>query len=1067
MHFKTLLLKSRFLLPLICLLIIITGGLGGVILQQQNIKIKTSSNYVSNIAIDVYNGILNEQSNAINGFQQVLLTDSIFQNDFTRIKREHIIEKYQSIFGKLKATYDITHLSLYDREGTNYVRIHNRDKFGDKIDNFTMNEAMITGEITSGIKLESSGTPTLRVVSPIFIHGELIGYIETGKNIEYIFNAIHQYTGNDLTVTINKEYIDKDKWLNDLIIFNRKGDWEKYTESVPVYSTMETIPENISRDISEIINSGTIALFNINNKKINVIPLELKNRSNNVIGNIILFHDITKVVRNRNILGGVIVLSDLILLTFLLLFLFNIQDSSERFIWNKRLPSSSGINISTLISTIPGNIYLKDNNHNYIAVNKSFSNMTGIKQEEIHNKCDFDLFSRKQAQKYGIDDSIFLKSGEPVNNEIKEIVDSTGNFFWAEINKNPIYRDNKIVGVVGIIRDISRLKEKELIIEEKYNKLKKEKEKADATSNAKSEFLANMSHDIRTPMNAIIGFTNVLIKNEKDKKKLAKLENVKKAGNNLLDLINDILDLSKIEANKIELDLVPFSPSNMLYQLGELYSILAQKKKIDFIVHISDNIPDILVGDPRKIRQIINNILGNALKFTTKGFVKFDALYADESLVVLISDSGIGISMELTDKIFDPFQQGDPSSKRQFQGTGLGLAISKKFLELMRGSIVVDSQKNIGSLFKITIPLPDAEKNYIYGSEEFSTASKIGENQNTHCNEIVQNWINNCNGNQKVIDILLKAIKELPDKVEILENAIRCSNNQEIDFISHDLKGIWSNLGMTELYTDANIINKEIRNKNPNFNFIIERCSRLNSFVSNISQEFVNRNINFQTDKTLYSDYPQILTVDDNELNRELIITFLQEINIGTDISSSGKETLEKIKNKRYDILLLDICMPEMSGEEVVLEIRKNREYNDLYVIAVTANAMKGDAKKYIDIGCNHYLSKPVDHEKLNNTILNLIAAHKSPRSKTDSAKSYDLAKLSHGEYKQVSLILQSLESNLEIFYPDQIISMITGLEAISTNKTILDMTNKLKSIVKDIDEEELETFFKKIIYPD
>ncbi len=636
-----------------------------------------------------------------------------------------------------------------------------------------------------------------------------------------------------------------------------------------------------------------------------------------------------------------------------------------------------------------------------------------------------------------------------------------GGTYWEDATITPISGKNgEVSAFIALKEDITKKKE----IEEN---LKKAKEHAVETSRIKSDFLANMSHEIRTPMNAILGFTDILIMNENEPSKQKKLGLIKRAGVELLDLINDILDLSKIEANRIHIDQIPFSPLVMLNQLGELYSVLAEKKSVDFINNISKDIPNFLIGDPKRIRQIVNNLLGNALKFTKKGFVRFESFYSDGKLSILIKDSGIGISPNLQGKIFNAFQQGDSSSRREFQGTGLGLAISKRFIDMMDGTINIDSRKGVGSLFTIVIPLDVSNKDNVYELEEIFPDKNETSSIDHPGYIMVQNWINNCNGNQKLINILLKAITGLPEKVEILGNAIREKKVDDIAFISHDLKGICGNFVMTELYNPVKSINMAIKKDKPDYSFILESYMNLDFFVSNIPYNYKDTRITFQKSEPGNSDYPQILTVDDNELNRELIITFLQEINIDTDIARGGKEALEKLSTKKYDILLLDMSMPEMSGEEVIQEIRKNNDYPDLYVVAVTANAMKGDAQKYMEIGCDYYMSKPIDHEKLNNTILNLIASHTVNSNNNEKSDIYNLSNLSEKEFESVERLINRLKINFNIFDPDQILTIASELKKISSANIIEKMTSNLKSIAEEIDEEEFENFFKKIKYPE
>ncbi|MBN2531745.1 MAG: substrate-binding domain-containing protein [Spirochaetales bacterium] len=254
------------------------------------------------------------------------------------------------------------------------------------------------------------------------------------------------------------------------------------------------------------------------------------------------------------------------------------------------------------------------------------------------------------------------------------------------------------------------LKQAEKQLKEAYEALKQEKQAAETANRIKSEFLANMSHEIRTPLNSILGFTDLLLSDEKNTERKDKLEIIQRSGQHLLDLINDILDFSKIEANKIEFSKNPFSLENLLSNIRNMFMLKAYEKKLVFTVHIEASVPPTVMGDDRRLQQVIVNLVGNAFKFTHKGSIIIDCTYKNDIATISISDTGIGIPGDKHNVIFSAFSQADPSTTRTYGGTGLGLTISRKLMDKMGGSIIVESKPDEGSCFTLQIPLPEIDK---------------------------------------------------------------------------------------------------------------------------------------------------------------------------------------------------------------------------------------------------------------------------------------------------------------------------------------------------------------------
>jgi len=369
--------------------------------------------------------------------------------------------------------------------------------------------------------------------------------------------------------------------------------------------------------------------------------------------------------------------------------------------------------------------------------------------------------------------------------------------------------------------------------------IKLQKLKAQQASKAKSEFLANMSHEIRTPLNAILGFVDILKEEGAGEKTLEYIGIIHKSSQSLLQTIEDILDFSKIESGKLSIDKADFYAKNELEIITYLFNAKCSKKDVTLELNLSDNLPTIINTDPLRIKQIISNLISNAIKFTGIGkTIKVDVDYSDGLLHVSVEDEGIGISQNKLEHIFEAFNQEDSSTTRKYGGTGLGLSISSKLVKLLGGELKVQSKKGVGSKFYFDIP--------------------VG-------------------------------------------------------------------------------IGKRIKQTNKD-----------------------NQETNFQGKK--------ILLVEDNKANQMFMKIILKKINLKFDIANDGLEAIELFENNKYDAILMDENMPNMNGMEAakrILELEKHKDLLHTPIIALTANALKGDRDRFLKGGMDEYLTKPLKKDKL------------------------------------------------------------------------------------------------------
>lgn len=363
--------------------------------------------------------------------------------------------------------------------------------------------------------------------------------------------------------------------------------------------------------------------------------------------------------------------------------------------------------LNSIINTIDDPVFVKDKNHKWIIVNDAFCKLIGHSREELIGKSDYDFFPKEEADVFWEKDRVVFESAQTDENE-EQFTDKEGNKHIISTKKSIFVNEDGSKILVGVIRDITKLKQ----TQESLNQAKDQAEKANL---AKSNFLANMSHEIRTPLNSIIAFAQLLQKQEQNINKLEMLSAINNSGEILKGLIDDILNISKIEAGKIVLRQDILNIRNVLYEAIQRFKPIANEKEISLELNIQNSIPQILIGDKLRISQILNNLIGNAVKFTETGFVRVKASLTtyEKSVATIniqIEDSGIGIREDYIPIMFEQFTQADSSDTKEYEGTGLGLYIVKQLVDLMDGGISIESKVGHGSIFEIALALPEGQK---------------------------------------------------------------------------------------------------------------------------------------------------------------------------------------------------------------------------------------------------------------------------------------------------------------------------------------------------------------------
>lgn len=495
---------------------------------------------------------------------------------------------------------------------------------------------------------------------------------------------------------------------------------------------------------------------------------------------------------------------------------------------------------------------------------------------------------------------------------------------------------------------------------ELMTRVREEKERADAANQAKSAFVSNVSHEIRTPMNAIVGMTQIMLRRDLPRQEKEYLMNIQSSGNALLAIVNDLLDISKIESGKMELVDEEYDFMPMLSDLGMMMLNRIGSKPVELLFDIDPELPAKLYGDALRIRQIIINLMNNATKFTEEGYVclaiKVVQIEQDDmELFVSVKDTGQGIREEDIGKLFGSFQQVDAKKNHHKEGTGLGLSISKQLVEMMNGSIGVTSEYGRGSEFYFTIHQKVVDKARAVRLPEGLKAAVAGNMKSSLANEMLRGLAREYQLTYVPNEVPLER-SDLPlfyfvDRYEELKE----EEKQKFNDLGAILCIMQNPMEETEVPEGMLLMNKPLYS----FNF----CNLILTYIGKqIQQPQEDR----QT-LPIAATEAHILIVDDNEINRMVAEEMLKPLGVQIETASDGKQALELIQSREYDLVFMDHLMPVMDGVEAVKEIRRleGERYKKLPVIALTANTAKEQQEEYMRVGMSDYISKPIDMTEL------------------------------------------------------------------------------------------------------
>ncbi len=633
--------------------------------------------------------------------------------------------------------------------------------------------------------------------------------------------------------------------------------------------------------------------------------------------------------------------------------------------------------VEALILHSPVAIVVLDEKESIVSCNPAFEQLYGYTSAEVMGKNLDALVTTPET---------IQSAQEYTQHALHAPIHSTGlrrrkdgTFVNVEIFGVPVVVDEKTVGTLAIYHDITEL-----------DKARKE---AEAANQAKSEFLANMSHEIRTPMNGVIGMLELVLDTPLTGEQRDYLGISLQSAETLLALINDILDFSKIEANKLELEKIDFDLRNTVEDVAAMMAKRAQDKGLELVCLIHPDVKGQLKGDPARLRQILVNLVGNAIKFTTQGEIVIHAEPFEETethvrLHFSVQDTGIGIPKDRVGAVFERFIQVDGSTTRKYGGSGLGLTISKQLVEAMGGQIGVKSQPGFGSTFWFTVPFEKqpagtvAEKSSLAATFDVKTSRILGVDDNATNRMILTKMVENF-GCQ--IDMAESGAKAL----EMLRSAYLTSNPYRIVLLDMQMPGMDGEQAAHEIKSDPAMREVQIviltsmgqrgdaaRLESLGCAAYLLKPVKQQLLYDTLRTVLAQKNVQQPRLVTRHSISEQkrqgkrILLAEDNPINQKLAVILLQKAGFSVDAVETGQRALEKMQTQVYSAVLMDVQMPDMDGFEATKQIRQ-WEGNECRVpiIAMTAHALKGDRERCLQAGMDDYVTKPIEPQVLFTTL--------------------------------------------------------------------------------------------------
>ncbi len=764
-------------------------------------------------------------------------------------------------------------------------------------------------------------------------------------------------------------------------------------------------------------------------------------------------------------------------------------DISDRKAMEKQLSAQLRL-VEDLIEAIPLPVYIKTRDGRYLRLNRAFEEFVVADRQRFIGKTIHELLRPEEAAIHATRDAELLASGGMQTYET--VVHGRDGKRHQAIYRKVALKDSegRIYGLLGTIIDITERKAAEAAMQQA-------KEVAEAASRAKSDFLANMSHEIRTPMNGIIGMTDLALDTALTEEQRELMSIVKSSAESLLTIINDILDFSKIEAGKLLVEKIAFDLHRVVAETLKALALKAHEKQLELIFSIDPEVPRNVIGDPGRLRQVLVNLVGNAIKFTPQGeiavFVQSTALSARETaLDIAVRDTGIGIAPDKQQAIFEAFAQEDTSTTRRFGGTGLGLSISSRLVELMGGQIRLESEPGKGSTFFVSLSLEidDSPPEIITTHLDLAGKHVLIVDDNATNRRVLTGMLSHWAIRTRSVDGAASALNVLVEEQGRFDCILLDAHMPEMDGYelaarlrnTHRLTTPMVMLSSGAIRGDAQrcqeigisgFFSKPISQEE-----LLAALCRVFDISRNgrqvAAKELVTRHALRELQQTL-----DVLLVEDHPVNQKLALGLLEKWGHRARLANNGLEALALIEAHEFDLVLMDMQMPEMGGIEATQKIRAREQalgLKHLPIIAMTAAAMEGDREACLAAGMDDYLAKPV---KAGDLLEKLLAFGEGPQAAPGfnyaaalagadretveiiaeiflDTWPRDLSRIKEasisGDPAAVERIAHSLKGSLGTFAAEPAIRVAAAIELAARQQNLGDLDDALASLTRELE---------------
>lgn len=985
--------------------------------------------------------MVDEEAQIIQGFFARFKNDPALAKAFLARDRTALLAESRPIFDKLLADHDITHFYFIDPQKNCFLRVHNPSRHGDFIDRWTLASAAQQHKTVSGVELGPLGTLTLRVVMPWQLDGKLIGYLELGKEITHLLPLLKQVLNVDLLFAIRKKFLQRDKWEEGMRMLGYEENWDQLPDHVIIDRTLTSTPAGLAGQLRATHDQQVKQLLEISlmGHRYDGGFVPLFDCAGQELGDIIILVDSSaeRIDINQLSLITIFILTSaaVILLAPYYRHIAELDQSlhearlrlQEELLEHQRTEAALRNNreeLNGIIEATADGILVTDTSGAVLHYNANLLRLWRIPPAIAATRQDETFLAHLVSQLRNPQDflSKITELMQAPTPDLDVLYCTDGRI--VERYSHPLIDKDKIKARVWSFRDITERKAAE-------DALAKAKAAAETASQAKSLFLASMSHEIRTPMNGILGMTSLALATELSPEQRHYLTVARNSAKALLWVINDILDVSKIEAGQLVLEEHPFDLREVIEESLQTVAAKAQEKGLELLYRLPATVPAELLGDAMRLRQILINLVGNAVKFTDQGHILIEAAMTSQdnekvSLTFTVTDTGIGIPREQQDAIFNSFTQADNTISRRYGGTGLGLSICGRIAALMGGKLWVESEVGRGSKFHVSArfgkqtsePQADQPLASPFHNEPVLVIDRLAVSRRI-IEEQLANW-----------DMQPRSVADGEEAIEALTASpgssflavvVNIPNHPTTDRDNalDSLAGNRHFQRTTPIIVCSAVQDLSQRQRYPQLNIqavLPKPVSRqkLRAALTNALQHTEPENgtepLPQGKARTTPAAQPlQVLLVEDNDINRELAHIILEQNGHQVTLATNGIEALEILCDKRFDVILMDVQMPGMDGltasrlirqsesgevatdEESPTVIRLATELAGTRtpIIAMTAYAMGKDRADCLAAGMDLYVSKPFQVEKLQAAI-GQVTAGRPPLPSSDNSPPTD-----------------------------------------------------------------------------